>query len=437
MKFFGFRGGVHPPENKVQTEHLATEVFPAPKKVYISMMQHIGAPVEPIVAVGDKVLKGQKIGDAKAGLNAPVHSSVSGTVVAIEEHDFFFGGKMKSVVIENDFQDTWAELTKIEDWQNADTKDLIAMIREKGIVGMGGATFPTHVKLNPPAGTKLDALVLNGAECEPYLNSDNRAMLEHPETIIEGIKILKKILNVSDAYVGIEDNKQEAIASMTKAAEGTGIEIVPLKTKYPQGGEKQLIKSILNRVVPSGQLPSSVGVVVQNTGTAAAVYDAIVNGKPLIERIATITGNAVKNPKNLYVRVGTEFSELLDYCGVERDKIAKLVMGGPMMGLPQANDKASVVKGTSGILALTMEETNYYEPRNCIRCSKCVGVCPMRLEPLMYDRLSIANEWDEMVSSYHLMDCIECGSCAYICPANRPLTQAIKEGKAKFRAKKK
>lgn len=437
MKFFGFRGGVHPPENKIQTEHLQTEVFKSPKIIYVPLLQHIGAPVAPIVAVGDKVLKGQKIGDASAGLNSPVHAPISGVVKSIEEHDFALSGRVQCICIENDGQDTWAELSKIDDWEKADRQVLLDMIKDKGIVGIGGATFPTHVKLNPPPGTQLDTLLLNGAECEPYLNSDNRTMLENPEKIIEGVKIIRKILNVSSAYIGIEDNKHEAIASMQKAAEGTGIEIVPLKTKYPQGGEKQLIKAVLNREVPSGQLPSAVGVVVQNTGTAAAVYEAIVHGKPLIEKIVTVSGKAISNPKNLLVPIGTEFAEILDYCGITRDKMVKLVMGGPMMGMQQASEKATVIKGTSGLLALTIEETNPYEARNCIRCSKCVSVCPMSLEPLMYDRLSLANEWDAMVSSYHLMDCIECGSCAFICPSNRPLTKAIKEGKAKFRAKKK
>ncbi len=436
MKFFGFRGGIHPPENKLQTEHLHTEVYKSPKKVYVPLLQHIGTPVQPLVAVGDKVLKGQKIGDATGGLNSPVHASVSGTVISIEANECALPGQNTAICIENDGTDTWAELEKITDWENADRKVLLDMIREKGIVGIGGATFPTHVKLNPPEGTKIDTLLLNGAECEPYLNSDNRKMLEQPDHIIKGIQIIKKVLGIENAYIGIEDNKPEAIEVMKNAADGTGIEIVPLKTKYPQGGEKQLIKAVLNRDVPSGQLPSAVGVVVQNTGTAAAVYEAIVEGKPLIEKIVTISGKAIKNPKNLIVPIGTRFSEILDYCEVDREKMVKLVMGGPMMGAQQSSEDATVIKGTSGLLALTTEEVNPYTPKPCIRCSKCVTACPMRLEPLMYDRLSLSNRWDEM-ADYHLMDCIECGSCAYVCPANRPLTKAIKEGKAKLRAKKK
>ena len=245
MKFFGFRGGVHPPENKMQTENLVTERLAAPDELYVPLLQHIGTPLNPIVQVGDRVLKGQKIAEAE-GLASPIHAPVSGTVTKIEARVFPLSGKTMTVFIENDKEEKWAELSKIEDWETADKQALLDIIKEKGIVGIGGATFPTHVKLNPPANVKIDSLVLNGAECEPYLNSDNRLMLENPKSIIEGIKIIKKILDVKNAYVGIEDNKPEAIASMKSAAEGTGIEIVPLKTKYPQGGEKQLIKAILN-----------------------------------------------------------------------------------------------------------------------------------------------------------------------------------------------
>ena len=400
MTFFGFRGGVHPPENKIQTEHLPIEKLESPDEIFVPLLQHIGVPLNPLVNVGDRVLKGQKIADAE-GLAVPIHSPVSGTVTKIESRVFPLTGKVMTVFIENDKKEEWAELTKIENWEEADKKALLDIIREKGIVGIGGATFPTHVKLNPPPNTKLDSLILNGAECEPYLNSDNRLMLENPKSIVEGIKIIKKILNVPDVYVGIEDNKPEAIESMR-----------------------------------SGQLPSAVGVVVQNTGTAAAIYEAVVNGKPLIEKIVTVSGKAIKNPKNLKIAIGTPFSYILDYCGVDREKMERLVMGGPMMGLAQMTEDATVIKGTSGLLALTTEEMRPYKTKSCISCSKCVSACPMGLEPLMFDRLAANKQYDEM-AEYNLMDCIECGSCNYICPANRPLAEAIKTGKSKLRAKAK
>lgn len=436
MKFFGFRGGVHPPENKIQTENMAVEEVKAPKILYVGLLQHIGAPLDPIVAVGDRVLKGQKIADSQAFMSSPIHSPVSGIVKRIEDHVFPLMGRIKTVIIENDEQETWAELSKIEKWENVDRRILLTMIREKGIVGIGGASFPTHIKLDPPADAKIDTLLLNGAECEPYLNSDNRLMIENPEKIVNGIKIIKKILGVNRAIVGIEENKPEAIASMRKAVEGTGIEIAPLKTKYPQGGEKQLIKAVLDRQVPSGKLPSAVGVVVQNTGTAAAIYDGIVNGIPLIEKVVTVSGKGIINPKNVKIAIGTPFSYLLDYCGVNREVVDKLVMGGPMMGMAQFSEEAPVIKGTSGLLALTKEETNPYKTRPCIGCGKCVEACPMGLEPLMFARLAAFEQWEQL-KEYSLMDCIECGSCAYICPANRPLTEAIKIGKSKLRAMKK
>jgi len=436
MNLFTFRGGVHPPENKLQTENLATEVFGASKMLYIPMLQHIGAPLEPTVKIGEKVLKGQKLGDSEAFVSSPVHSPVSGTVKKIEVMPFPLSGKVKTIVIENDEQEEWAELTKLENWEAATNEEILAMVREKGIVGIGGACFPTHIKLNPPKDVKVDTLLLNGAECEPYLNSDNRLMLEEPHRIIEGIKIMMKVLGVEKAHIGIEDNKPEAIATMKKACEGTKIEVAMLKTQYPQGGEKQLIKAILDREVPSGGLPSAVGVVVQNTGTAAAIYEGLVEGTPLIEKIVTVSGLAVGRPVNLKVKIGTMFNEILDYTKTNRDEIEKLVMGGPMMGMAQPSETVPVIKGTSGLLALTKEETNPYKPKSCIVCGKCIKACPMDLLPNMYAKLARFKRWEEM-GEYYLMDCIECGSCSYICPANRPLTEAIKIGKAKLRTLKK
>lgn len=433
MKFFGFKGGVHPAENKNQTENLMTEKVSLPKMLYLPLLQHIGTPLDPIVKVGDKVLRGQVIADSQAFLSSPIHASTSGTIKKIDNHDFPLMGRTKTIFLEPDGLDTWVELNPIKDWEKATKEELIAKIRECGIVGIGGASFPTHVKLNPPADAKVDTLLLNGAECEPYLNSDNRLLIENPEKVIEGIKILKKILGVETAIIGIEDNKPEAIAKIKAAANGTGIKIDVLKTMYPQGGEKQLIKAILGKEVPSGKLPLNVGVVVQNTGTAAAIYEAIVNGRPLTEKIVTVSGKAVKNPKNLIVPIGTPISHLMDICETDREKIDKLVMGGPMMGMAQYTDDIPVIKGTSGVLGLTSEETNRTKARACISCGKCVDACPMSLMPVMYAKLGEFGLWEDF-KKFNIMDCIECGSCAYICPSNRPLTEAIKLGKAKVRS---
>lgn len=434
MKIFGFKGGVHPADNKSQTENLKTEKMAMPKMLYIPLLQHIGGILEPTVAIGEKVLKGQLIADSEGFLTSPIHAPTSGVIKKIEVYPFPLMGKMKTIFLEPDGEDTWTELSKIDNWEKASKEELIAKIRSCGIVGIGGASFPTHVKLNPPADVQVDTLLLNGAECEPYLNSDNRLLIENPKNIVEGIKILKKILGVKKAIIGIEDNKKDAIEMLEKALNGeSGIDVAVLKTMYPQGGEKQLIKAILNKEVPSGKLPSSVGVVVQNTGTAAAVYEAITEGKPLIEKIVTVSGKAVKNPKNIVALIGTPISELLESTETQIDEIDRLVMGGPMMGMAQYTSEVPVIKGTSGVLALTKAETNRCKPRACIGCGKCVDVCPMGLLPNMYARLAAFDIWEDF-TKYNIMDCIECGSCAYICPSNRPLTEAIKLGKAKVRS---
>lgn len=439
MKFFGFKGGVHPPENKIQTENQAIEILKAPKMVFIPLLQHIGVPLTPCVKIGERVLKGKKIADSTAFLSVPVHATVSGIVKAIEVLPFPLMGDVQTIVIENDGLDdldTEVYSNKIVNWKEASKEDLLAIIREKGIVGLGGAAFPTHIKLNPPADVKIDTLLMNGAECEPYLNSDNRIMIEEAQKVVEGIKIMQHILKVENAIIGIEDNKKEAIDIMQKACSGTKIKVAPLKTMYPQGGEKSLIKAILNKDVPSGKLPSALGVVVNNTTTAAAIYDAVVNGQPLLEKIVTVSGKAIKKPKNLKVSIGTPISIVLENCGYVESEAEKIVVGGPMMGMAQLTLEVPVIKGTSGLLALTKDEVNYCKPKACIGCGKCVTVCPMSLEPIMYARLAEFEQWEDM-SKYHLMDCIECGSCSYICPSNRPLTEAIKIGKAKLRMMKK
>ncbi len=388
-----------------------------------------------MVEIGSEVKIGQKIGDSKAFLSSPVHSSVSGKVVAIEVMVFPVNGRVKTIIIENNEKEEWIELEKIKDYTKKTPEQLIEIIRERGIVGQGGATFPTNIKLSPPKDKKIDTLLINGAECEPYLNADNRTLIENGKEFIEGLKITAYILGVEKSIIGIENNKKEAIEIIREIIKNE-IELAVLKTKYPQGGEKQLIKAVLNREVPARKLPSEVGVVVQNVGTIKAIYEGVVLGKPLIERVLTVSGEGVKEPKNLLVRVGTIFREVLENVGYDEEKTEKIVMGGPMMGLAQYTIDVPVIKGTSGILALTKKEISPYEPRSCISCGKCIDACPMNLMPIMFAKLARFNEWEAM-DKYNLLDCMECGSCAYVCPANRPLTEAIKLGKAKLRTIKK
>jgi Na+-translocating ferredoxin:NAD+ oxidoreductase subunit C len=437
LKLFSFLGGIHPPARKEITENMKSEECKQPKISYISLLQHIGVITEPLVKKGEIVKKGQRIAESKAFLSAPIHSPVSGKVIAIESYTFPVNGKVSTIIIENDFEEIEEEYDKIENYKEKTKEELLIKIRDMGIVGQGGAAFPTHVKLSPPADSKIDTLIINGAECEPYLNSDNRVMIECAKESVEGIKIMMHILKVEKAVIGIENNKKEAIESISKAIEGEpGISIALLAVKYPQGGEKQMIKAILNRVVPVKKLPSEVGVVVQNISTAYEVYRAIVLGKPLIERVVTVSGRGVASPKNMKIRIGTLFKDILEQCGFNENITEKIIMGGPMMGIAQFTKEVPTVKGTSGILALTNEEINKCRAKSCIGCGKCIEACPMNLTPLIFAQYGRKEMWKEM-DKYNLMDCIECGSCAFICPAKRPLTEAIKIGKAKLRAVKK
>jgi electron transport complex protein RnfC len=436
MAFLTFRGGVHPPDYKELTENKKIEVLEAPKMLYIPLLQHIGSVLEPLVSVGDRVLKGQKIADSSAFLSVPVHSSVSGVVKKIEVLPFTLRGKVNTIVIENDGQYEWAEVTKYSDHKALEASKLLEIIRENGIVGLGGAGFPTHVKLNPPKDKTVETLLINSAECEPYLNTDNRLMIEEPAGVIKGIEIVMHILKVDKAVIGIENNKPEAIKAMKDACNGRkDITVAELETKYPQGGEKQLIKAILNKEVPSGKLPLEIGVVVQNTTTLYAIYNAVYNGHPLIEETITVSGKAIENPGNIKTPIGTLIEDVLNHTGIDRDKTKKLVAGGPMMGTGQYTEKVPVMKGASGILALTKEEVNATRTRACISCGKCVDACPMNLSPLMYAKLARFENWEEL-EQYSIFDCMECGTCQYVCPANRPLIEAIKLGKAKLRSMK-
>ena len=432
-----FHGGIHPSYFKDYTKDKALKKAVPPKQVIIPMQQHIGAPCEPLVKKGDEVKLGQKIGDSKGFVSAPIHASVSGKVVAVEPRPHNSGKKVLSVVIESDGLDTLYEDIKspgkLEDLSSEEIKSLI---REAGIVGLGGATFPTQVKLSPAPEKKIEAVILNGAECEPYLTADHRLMVERAEDVVFGLEIILKVLNVEKGYIGIEDNKPDAIEAIKKAiGNAPNIVIYKLRTKYPQGAEKQLIKAITGKEVPSGGLPADVGAVVQNVGTAAAISDAIKTGMPLIERIVTITGSAVKEPQNLVVRLGVPIKDIIGQCGGFSQDPGKIIMGGPMMGMAQSSVEIPVVKGTSGILVLSKEDSKVPEPFNCVRCGKCAEVCPMNLLPLYISSYALHEMYDK-AEEFHAMDCIECGSCSYTCPSRRPLVESIRLAKGEIKAQK-
>lgn len=432
-----FKGGIHPPSSKELTKNINIVDLPASDMVIIPLRQHIGAPLNVCVNVGDYVKKGQILGTSDAFVSAPVHSSVSGKVVKIEPHIHPSGVYEQSVFIENDHEDNWwEEIKPLGDYKDLSSKEIIDAVRNAGIVGMGGASFPTHVKLSVPEGKKAEYLILNGAECEPYLTSDYRVMLEQPCDVIYGLKSLMKALNLEKGYIGIEDNKKDAIKLLNEITkDDDSVIIVPLKTKYPQGSEKHLIKSVTGRRVPSGKLPIDVGAIVVNIDTAVAVYKAIKFGTPLIERIVTVTGNGVNEPKNFRVKVGTPFSYVLDNAGGLKENTKKLIMGGPMMGMAQYDLDTPVVKGTSGLLALTEEECIDYEEMPCVKCGKCVDACPMGLMPLFLSSYSKQEDFANL-NKYSIMDCIECGSCSYVCPSNKNPVEHIRLGKAKLRIEK-
>jgi electron transport complex protein RnfC len=437
VKALTFKGGIHPHDNKHHTERIPIMELKAPGKLIFPVQQHIGAPCEPLVAVGDEVKVGQKIADSKAFVSAPIHSSVSGKVVAIEPVLHPNGSKVMAIVIENDGKDIVHEsVIPKGDLSTLEPKQIIEIVREAGIVGMGGAGFPTHVKLSPPPDKKIDYVIVNGAECEPYLTSDHRVMLETPEEVIYGLKAIMKVFGLNKGYIGIEENKMDAIKVMREhAAKESGIEVVVLKTKYPQGAEKQLIKVITGREVPSGGLPADVGAIVNNIDTCTAIARAIKTGMPLIRRIVTVSGSAVKEPRNYAVRLGTAFKVLFEQSGGFVEDPAKIVMGGPMMGIAQFSIDVPVVKGTSGLLAFTKKDVAFKPESPCIRCGKCVDACPMNLLPIYLSAYAIKNNL-EKAEEYNALDCIECGSCSYVCPSKRHLVQSIRGAKQAIIAQK-
>ncbi|MCX6254558.1 MAG: electron transport complex subunit RsxC [Bacteroidia bacterium] len=425
-------GGIHPPENKL-TADMAIGYLPIPESVTIPVSQHIGAPATTIVNKGDYVKTGQVIATSKGFVSSNVHSSVSGKVNKIDSIVDTTGYKQTAVFIDVE-GDEWIDTIDRSDEIVAEIKlspeEITEKCLESGIVGMGGATFPSHVKLTVPEGKKCDLLIVNGVECEPYLTSDHRLMLERGKEILIGVTILMKALKVAEAKIGIENNKPDAIVHLTKLAKGfKGITVYPLKVKYPQGAEKQLIKALINREVPSGHLPLDVGVVVHNVGTAYAVYEAVQKNKPLFERVVTITGKSLARPGNFFVRTGTPISKLIEAAGGMPGDTGKIVNGGPMMGKAVNNTDVPVIKGTSGIILFPREESQRAEIKPCIRCGKCISACALNLEPFLLMTLSEKGLF-ERAEKERITDCMECGSCSYTCPADRPLLDYIRLGKS-------
>ncbi len=424
-----FFGGIHPQGYKELTcEASITPI--KPKIVSIAMSQHIGAPCKPLVNVGDRVLLGQKIGDGQ-GLCVPVHASVSGTVIAIEPRPYPSGATMQSVVIESDGRDTLhPSVKKRENVDALTAQELTDIIREAGITGMGGAGFPTNVKISSGLG-KVDTVIINGAECEPYITSDDRLMRETPERIIGGLRIVQKILNPKRTAIGIERNKPEAIDSMKKALSGEA-ELLALKVRYPQGAEKQLIQAVTKRCVPPGGLPAAVGCAVFNVATCAAIYDAVYDGMPLVRRAITVTGKAISTPSNFLAPLGTSFADLVEAAGGFASEPYKIFVGGPMMGIAQHTLSASTIKGNNALTCYSIADKREIKDPHCIRCGKCIDVCPMHLMPIFLHRAHKNGDLEKLEKG-NVMDCIECGSCAYECPAGIPLVQHFRTAKKMLR----
>lgn len=425
-----FRGGVHPDDKKQISNYVKIEDFQTPKIMVYPVQQHIGKPAKVLVNVGDSVKIGQLIAEADGYVSANIYASVSGTVTAIKPHIHPNGNMVDSIIVENDFKDEYIkEFNEEKDIDKLSPEDIVNIVREAGIVGMGGATFPTHVKLSPPS--PIDTVIINGAECEPYITSDHRLMLEHPKCILTGIKAVMKAVGAQRAFACVESNKPDAIEKLTEIfAECENINTVAVKAKYPQGSEKQMIEAVTGRQVPSGGLPSDVGVVVLNIDTVWAIADAINKGLPLIYRIVTLSGGAVANPKNYMVRLGTPVKDIIETAGGFRKDPAKILLGGPMMGNAIYNTDVPVIKGTGAIIALTENEVKATEPTVCVRCGKCVDACPIHLQPLMLREYSIKNDYASL-KKFHILDCMECGACAYICPGRQNPVQYIRNAKPK------
>ena len=432
MEVKQFFGGLDVPHYKSFSEHKEIKEVSLPEEIIVPLLQHTGAPNQPLVKVGDKVKAGQMIGSTDSFVSAPVHASLSGTVTAIEPRPFITGQMVESIVIAVDKEQDKLELAN-NDLDKVTKEDIVKAVKEAGIVGMGGAAFPTAVKLSPPPDKQIDALIINGCECEPYLTCDHRIMLEKPEELLQGTNLLMKALGVDKAYICIEDNKDDAIEAVRQKNDNPNIVLLRMPTKYPQGSEKHLVKAALDREIPSGGLPFDVGTIIQNVGTCVAIYEAVKYNKPLIERVVAVTGQNIADPQNLMVRIGTPLSHLINECGGIVEEPAKVIVGGPMTGRAQDTLDVPVVKGTTGVVVLppemALEDMDYCD---CVRCCKCVERCPMLLYPnqiSIYCEAYMVKEADQ----WNTMDCIECGICSYVCPSKRPITMLVQRTKPLIR----
>ncbi|MCF7858292.1 MAG: electron transport complex subunit RsxC [Candidatus Cloacimonetes bacterium] len=433
-----FPGGIHPHDSKVFSKDKKIEEMPLPNKIVIPLSQHIGAPAKPIVKTGDAVLAGQKIASAGGFVSIPMHSSISGKVTKIDNFPHPTGALVQGIEITNDGEDKWIELSDNENYMELSETEIKDRISSAGICGMGGAGFPTHVKLSPPEGKIIDTVILNGVECEPYLTADYRLMLEKADDIIKGLKILMKILNAANGIIGIEANKPDVIKNFkVLLKKEKKIKVIGLQLKYPQGAEKQLIYAATKRSVPNkGGLPMDVNVVVQNVGTAVAVFEAVRYSKPLVDRVITVSGKIVKKPKNIKARIGTLFSDLLQFCDGTSEEIGKVISGGPMMGFAIPTLETPMTKGSSGLLIFNKKEAHKEVESVCLRCGRCVDICPMNLVPSLIAHHVRNDDWDS-AEKFGVMDCIKCGSCSYVCPSHIKLIQWIDIGKIKVSEKNK
>jgi Na+-translocating ferredoxin:NAD+ oxidoreductase subunit C len=434
LRALGFLHGVHPPENKELTARVPIRRMAYPAEVVLPLRQHTGKPARLVVARGDRVERGDTLAVADGFISAPVHASASGRVAAIEQWPHPDGTTSLAVRIAVDRYSAQVPRPRlVPEWRQLSTEQIVQAVQDAGIVGLGGAAFPTHVKLAPPKDATVEVVLINGAECEPYLTTDHRSMVEFPERVHLGIRIMLQALGIRRAVIGVEKNKPDAIEALrAHTPADLDVTVLPLTVKYPQGAEKMLIRSVLGREVPSGKLPISVGVVVQNVGSAAMIGEVFETGLPLVERIVTVTGRGLTRPSNLIVPVGTRLVDVLDYCGGLTADAAEILFGGPMMGLPVSNMNTPIVKGTTGIVILTRSEVRAQVSYPCIHCGFCLDACPVFLDPQHLGSLARAGRYDEM-RDHHLADCMLCGSCSYVCPSNIPLSQLFQSSKAALR----